>query len=68
MGFAGTSEEGLGVGQVCLDRGVEGVAFVTSTGQGTCTPDLVAYKDTCWWNGVDVSLSLGALTKIAQLT
>ena len=47
MGFAGTSEEGLGVDQVCPDRGVEGVAFVASTRQDTCTPDLVAYKDTC---------------------
>ena len=55
VGFAGTSEEGLGEGQVCLDRGVKGVAYATSRGQGTCTPDLEAYKDTCWWNKVDVS-------------
>jgi len=45
MGFAGTKWEELGAGQVYPGRGVEGVVFVTSTGEGTCTPDPVAYRE-----------------------
>jgi len=45
MDFAGTKREELGVGQAYPGRGVEGVGFVTSTGEGTCTPDPVAYRE-----------------------
>lgn len=45
MGFAETKGEGLGVDQVYPGRGVEGVEFVTSRGEGTCTPGLVAHKE-----------------------
>jgi hypothetical protein len=43
--FAGTKGEGLGVDQVYPGQGVEGVEFVTSRGEGTCTPGLVAYRE-----------------------
>ena len=45
MGFAGTKEGEPGVAQVYPGRGVEGVAFVISTEEGTCMPDPVAYKE-----------------------
>ena len=44
MGFAGTKREVLGAGQAYPGQGVEGVVFVTSTGERTCTPDPVAYR------------------------
>ena len=45
MGFAGTKREEPGAGQVYPGRDVEGVEFVASTGEDTCTPDSVAYKE-----------------------
>jgi len=45
MGFAGTKWEELGEGQVYPGRDVEGVESVASTGEDTCTPDPVAYKE-----------------------
>jgi len=45
MGFAGTRREVLGAGQVYPGQGVERVVFVTSTGEGTCTPDPVASRE-----------------------
>ena len=45
MGFAGTRREELGAGQAYPGQGVEGVVFVTSTGEGTCTLDPVAYRE-----------------------
>ena len=45
MGFAETKGEELGAGQVFPGWGAEGAASVTSTGEGTCMPDLVAYKE-----------------------
>jgi hypothetical protein len=63
-GFAGTKRGELGAGQAYPDRGVEGVGFVASTGEDTCTPDPVAYKeDTGRRNGVNISFSLGAITE-----
>ena len=45
MGFAGTRREELGAGQVYPGQGVEGVVSLTSTGEGTYTPDPVAYRE-----------------------
>jgi len=48
MDFAGTRGEGLGAVQVCPGQGAEGVEFVTSRGEGTCTSGLVGYKEDTW--------------------
>jgi len=46
MDFAGTKgEEGLGEGRVYPGWDAEGVESVTSTGEGTCMPGLMAYKE-----------------------
>jgi len=44
-GFAGTKGEELGVDQVSPVQGAEGAESVASTGESTCTQDLVACNE-----------------------
>ena len=46
MGFAETKGDELSTDQVCPGcQGAEGASPVKSTGEGTCMPDLAAYKE-----------------------
>ena len=57
MGFAGTKGEELDAGRVYPGQGAEGVASVTSKGEGTyMPPGLVVHKGNTGWGKVNIDV------------